>query len=242
MRSLPPEGAVSGCGRPGAADVSQALPAGTRALSHAVVERLKQFIYAGEFKPGERLNEAALALRLGTSRGPIREAMKVLAGLGLVTAVPNRGMFVRQLSPREMLEVYELRALVFGYAAERACEHVNEESRQRFEALLDAMDAACDADDGTRYYELNLQFHALILELAHNRRAAEAYDDYVKELHLFRRKYFNVPGNMRRSNVEHRAIYEAITSASPARARAAAERHVMAGRTRLLASFEEPND
>ncbi|MET0209686.1 MAG: GntR family transcriptional regulator, partial [Burkholderiaceae bacterium] len=144
------------------------------------------------------------------------------------------------LSLREMLEVYELRALVFGYAAERACEHFTEEHKKRFEDLLAAMDAACDAEDGTRYYELNLQFHALILALSHNRRAEQAYDDYVKELHLVRRKYFNAPGNMRRSNVEHRAIFDAIVAANRSKARAAAERHVHAGRGRLLANFEDP--
>ncbi|MBG9390413.1 GntR family transcriptional regulator [Caenimonas aquaedulcis] len=209
-------------------------------LSQAIVAELKQLIYAGEFKPGERLNEAALALRMGTSRGPIREAIKVLAGLGIVNAVPNRGVYVRQLSLREMLEVYELRALVFGYAAERACEHFNEEHARKFERLLTAMDKACDADDGSKYYELNLQFHELILELSNNQRAQQAYDDYVKELHLVRRKYFNVPGNMRRSNVEHRAIYEAIAASNQSRAKAAAEKHVRAGRVRLLANFEEP--
>lgn len=205
-----------------------------------MVTELKRLIFSGEFQPGERLNEAALALRMGTSRGPIREAMKVLAGLGLVTAVPNRGVFVRQLSLRDMIEVYDLRALVFGYAAQRACEHFSEEHRASFEKLLDAMDVACEADDGTRYYELNLAFHALIMQLSHNRRAQQAYDDYVKELHLVRRKYFNVPGNMRRSNAEHREIYAAIVAADTARARAAAERHVLSGRSRLLASIDEP--
>jgi len=206
-------------------------------LSHTIAAELKALVYSGEYQPGERINEAALALRMGTSRGPIREAIKVLAGLGIVTAVPNKGVFVRQLSLREMLEIYELRALVFGYAADRACEHLTEGHRQKFEKLLDAMDLACDAGDGTLYYELNLQFHALILVLSSNQRAQQAYDDYVKELHLVRRKYFNAPGNMRRSNVEHRAIYDAMVASNPARARAAAERHVQAGRVRLLSHF-----
>jgi DNA-binding GntR family transcriptional regulator len=212
----------------------------TTGLANEIVAKLKKLIYEGEFSPGERLNEAALALRMGTSRGPIREAMKVLAGLGLVTSVPNRGMFVRQLSLREMSEVYELRALVFGHAAQRASEHVSEENKRQFERLLAEMDRACEADDGTRYYELNLQFHALILEVADNRRAQQAYDDFVKELHLVRRRYFNALGNMRRSNIEHRAIYAGIAAGDPAQARAAAEQHVLAGRTRLLANFEEP--
>lgn len=220
--------------------VSSPSPARSAVLSQTVATELRRLIYSGEFQPGERLNEAALAIRMGTSRGPIREAMKVLAGLGLVTSVPNKGVFVKQLSLRDMIEVYELRALVFAYAAERACEHFSDKHAARFEQLLSEMDAACEANDGTGYYELNLAFHELILELSGNRRAKQTYDDYVKELHLFRRKYFNVSGNMRRSNAEHRKIYEAIASANPAKAWAAAERHVLDGRSRLLSTMEAP--
>lgn len=207
-------------------------------LAPRIAESLRRLIYEGEFAPGERLNEAALALRMGTSRGPIREALRALAGWGLVTPVPNRGVFVRKLSVREMLEVYDLRALVFGYAAERAAEHATEADRNELEQLLDAMDAASAAGDGTRYYELNLNFHAKVLALSGNERACRAYDDFVKELHLFRRKYFNGPGNMRRSNEQHRQLYDAIARGAPAKARAVAERHVLEGRQRLLATLE----
>jgi DNA-binding GntR family transcriptional regulator len=220
--------------------ISTPSPARSAVLSQTVATELKRLIYSGEFQPGERLNEAALATRMGTSRGPIREAMKVLAGLGLVTSVPNKGVFIRQLSLRDMIEVYELRALVFAYAAKQACEHFSDRHAAGFEQLLNEMDATCEANDGTRYYELNLAFHDLILELSGNRRAKQTYDDYVKELHLFRRKYFNVSGNMRRSNAEHRKIYEAIASGSPAKAWAAAERHVLDGRSRLLLTMEAP--
>jgi DNA-binding GntR family transcriptional regulator len=209
-------------------------------LSPAIAEELKHLIYTGQIQPGERLNEAALALRMGTSRGPIREAIRLLTGLGLVTAVPNRGVFVRQISVREMLELYELRALLFGFAAERACEHLEDVHRAELEQLLNQMDAACDAAEGTHYYELNLRFHALLLQLSGNQRAHQAYDDYVKELHLFRRSYFNAPGNMRRSNTEHRAIFEAIEKGDGRRARTLAERHVLSGRDRLLARLERP--
>jgi DNA-binding GntR family transcriptional regulator len=209
-------------------------------LAQAIAEDLKRQIYSGGIQPGERINEAALALSMGTSRGPIREAIRILTGLGLVTAVPNRGVFVREISVREMLEIYELRALLFGYAAEHACDHLDDKSRQQMEALLDQMDAACEAGEGTVYYELNLRFHDLLLELSGNRRAQQAYDEHVKELHLFRRRYFNAPGNMRRSNADHRAIFEAIAKNDARRAKTLAERHVMAGRERLLARLERP--
>jgi DNA-binding GntR family transcriptional regulator len=146
-----------------------------------VAEQLKQLIYSGELKPGERLNEAALALRMGTSRGPVREAIRMLTGLGLVTAVLNRGVFVRQMSVREMLELYDLRALVFGFAAERATDHVAESHKAQFEQLLQAMDVACETENANLYYELNLQFHALVLLLANNQRAQAAYDDIIRK-------------------------------------------------------------
>jgi len=227
----------------------QALPSDTPIFMNAapekpeqglpvfVAEQLKQLIYCGELKPGERLNEAALALRMGTSRGPVREAIRMLTGLGLVKAVLNRGVFVRQISVREMLELYDLRALVFGFAAERATDQLAESHKAQFVQLLGDMDNACETENANLYYELNLKFHALVLLLSNNQRAQAAYDDYVKEMHLFRRDYFNAPGNMRQSNAEHRALYEAIAKGAKTKAKSTAERHVLKGRERLLSNM-----
>ncbi|WP_295519601.1 FCD domain-containing protein [Limnohabitans sp. Rim8] len=206
-----------------------------------VADQLKQLIFSGELKPGDRLNEAALALRMGTSRGPVREAIRMLTGWGLVRAVLNRGVFVRQISVREMLELYDLRALVFGFAAERATDHLGESHKAQFEQLLDSMDMACETENANLYYELNLKFHTLVLLLANNQRAQAAYDDYIKEMHLFRRAYFNAPGNMRQSNAEHRTLYEAIAKGAKAKAKSTAERHVLKGRERLLSNMNNEN-
>jgi DNA-binding GntR family transcriptional regulator len=136
-----------------------------------------------------------------------------------------------------MLELYDLRALVFGFAAERATDHVAESHKAQFEELLEAMDRACETENANQYYELNLKFHALILLLANNQRAQAAYDDIIKEMHLFRREYFNAPGNMRQSNAEHRTLYEAIVKGSKAKAKSTAEKHVLKGRERLLSNM-----
>jgi DNA-binding GntR family transcriptional regulator len=217
---------------------TSASSTGNEGLPRQIAEQLKQLIYAGEFKAGDRLNEAALAVRMGTSRGPIREAIRILTGTGLVTPVVNRGVFVRQVSIREMLEIYDLRALVFGFAAARAAENISDPERHAFEALLDRMDQAAQAGDGGLYYELNLQFHERILQLAGSQRAHLLYDSYVNELHLYRRQNFNAPGNMRRSNVEHRRLYDAISKGNAARAKQYAEEHIQAGRERLLVTQE----
>ena len=210
-------------------------------LAHGICEQLQQLIYGGEIAPGERLNEAALALRMGTSRGPIREAIRMLTGIGLVVAAPNRGVFVRQISVREMLEIYELRALLFGHAAQHAAELLEDADRPQFEQLLDGMDTACETGDGQRYYLLNLRFHALLMTQWPNQRARRAYEDHAKELHLYRRRYFNAKVNMRRSNNEHRRIYEAIVAGAKERANKLAQAHVLQGRQRLLITLDAPS-
>ncbi len=211
-----------------------------KGLAHGINEQLQQLIYSGDIAPGDRLNEAALALRMGTSRGPIREAIRMLTGIGLVVAVPNRGVFVRQISVREMLEIYELRALLFGFGAQQAAEHLSNEDRAEFEQLLDGMDTACEAGDGQHYYVLNLRWHALLMVQCRNQRAQQAYEDHAKELHLYRRRYFNAKLNMRRSNSEHRRIFEAITRGAADRAAKLARDHVLQGRQRLLATLDAP--
>ena len=211
----------------------------TEGLSRQIAEQLKQLIYAGEFKAGDRLNEAALAVRMGTSRGPIREAIRILTGTGLVTPVVNRGVFVRKISVKEMLEIADLRALVFGFAAQQACDHITDKDRADFEALLDGMDAAAQDNDSGLYFELNVRFHAMILALCNHERARQLYDGFVKELHLYRRQNFNAPGNMRRSNVEHRRIYEAISKGNAAKAKQYAEEHIQSGRQRMLSLADD---
>jgi len=222
--------------------IPMAAPARTRSsrspTAHIVGE-LKRLIETGQVKPGERLNEATLAGAMGTSRGPVREAIRVLAGMGLVTPVPNRGVFVRQVSVSEMMDTYEMRVLIFGYAVERAAEHLTPARRKALAALIDQMETAAQGGKGSRYYELNLRFHEAILEFAGNRRAARTYGECVNELHLFRRPAFNYAAKMRRSNIEHRAILAAMVAGRGAEARRIAEEHVRSARLQLLESLGE---
>ena len=220
-----------------AAATARARP--SRQLATHIAGELKGLIESGEVKPGERLNEATLAERMGTSRGPIREAIRMLSGMGLVTPVPNRGVFVRQVSMPELLDIYEIRALMFGYAVERAAEHLTPARRKILASLLEQMEAAAESEKGGRYYELNLRFHAAILEFSNNKRAARIYRECVNELHLFRRPPFAYATKMRRSNVEHRAIFDRIVAGRGAEARKLAEEHVRSGRLRLLESLRE---
>lgn len=205
-----------------------------QSLPLQVSECIKEMIFSGEVKPGERLNEVALAARLKVSRGPVREAIRILTGFGLVTPVLNRGVYVRELTVGEMVEISELRAVVFGLIAGMAAELRSPKDVEHLAALIQAMDTAAEASDGDRYYRFNLEFHAAVVALSGSKRAGRVYSDFVKELHLFRRQNFDNFGNMRKSQSEHRCIYEAIAAGNKVDATSEAEKHILAGCQRML--------
>jgi DNA-binding GntR family transcriptional regulator len=202
-------------------------------LLKAEIERL---ILGGDFAAGERINENALAARFGVSRGPVREAFRALAELGLVELVPNRGVFIRRIELREAEELYDLRAGLFGLAARLLARIATEEQLGEMEGLLDRMDAAAQALDD--YYPLNLRLHDLIIESTGNERLITAYRQLVKELHLFRARGLVQGGGLAVSNAEHRDIVVALRARDPLAAFEAAYRHVENGKRRMLAVLE----
>ena len=206
----------------------------SQSLTALVREALERMILTGEIKAGERLNEQALATRLGVSRGPVREAARTLERDGLVTSIVNQGVFVRQLSIEEAVELYELRAIIVGYACGRVAAQATNEEKQELRSLVERMEDAAGAEDASGYYDLNLLFHDRLMEMSARRRTAELYQSLVKEAHLFRRRSLMTPTAMRESNDEHRQILLAIEAGDAPAARTAAEFHHMNGKRRWL--------
>src|SRR5919202_6686418 len=108
-------------------------------LQEKVYDHLKQAILAGEIQPGERLLETRLAKSLGVSRIPVREAIRKLEREGLIVAFPRRGVYASSLSPRDVDEVYAVRAVLEGLAARLAAEHRTEEQLGRLDTIVAEM-------------------------------------------------------------------------------------------------------
>jgi phosphonate utilization transcriptional regulator len=208
----------------------------TESLASLVRKELERMIVSGELKGGDRLNEMELAERLGVSRGPIREACRGLEQSGLVEVVVNRGTFVRQISLDQALEIYDVRCALFGMAGRLLAACVTPVQLARLTALVDAMDKAADNIDA--YYPLNVDYHAALVEFCGNAYLMATYRNLAKELHLFRRRGLVPEGSMKVSNREHRAILNAIAARDGARAETLMERHIQAGKARLLKIFE----
>ena len=145
-------------------------------LSSLLADRLESFIMSGRLPAGERINEAVLARELGVSRGPIREAARLLASQGLVEFVANKGAFVRQIDREELLDIYQMRALT-GYAglrhARRRFHRARKPARadvgrrrcRRHDALLHAQPALPRGAGGDVAFEpAQVHAHALVKE------------------------------------------------------------------------------
>src|SRR5262252_4091467 len=92
------------------------------AASDRAVDQLRERILGGEYAPGERLGEVELAAKLGVSRTPVREALRLLAAEGLVELTPNKGARVVEYPHTDLVYIFEIRARVEGLAARAAAQ------------------------------------------------------------------------------------------------------------------------
>lgn len=211
-------------------------------LSKVVREDLLGRILRGGLAPGSRINEPDVAERMGVSRVPVREALRELEAMGLVVARKNVGVFVRELAPREVADLYELRAVLDGHAGTRAAA-LGDVPRRALSKILDAatgaMRKAARRQDVTSYYAENLRFHWAIVEAAGNEKFSDAYRGVVQQLHLWRLKNLAQPVGMAASIAEHDAIARAIHEADPALAGRLLADHVGAARQRLETHLSE---
>ncbi len=211
----------------------------TVSLTNALEKQIERLIIEGTLAPGERLNEIQLAARFGTSRGPLREAMSGLAAKGFVGVIRNRGFFVRELSVEEALEIYDVRAALFGLAGRLLAQKMNDEVLAKLNASLEAMETAARAGDFESYYPLNLEFHQTIVQSTGNAALLAEYQRFVKKMHLFRAKSLVQGGGLAVSNREHREMVDALASGDVERAHAAHWRHVERAKARMLAAVRE---
>jgi DNA-binding GntR family transcriptional regulator len=211
-------------------------------LWEAVTDRLRAAILTGEIPAGTKLVESTLAVRYGTSRGPIREAVRELARQGLVVEVPRRGSVVATLTSRDLAEVYEVREALEVGAAKAAIRRASDAELRDLEQLLAPMEHAWENDAWKlESVELDFAFHRAVLALAHNERMATTYENMLTQnMHLLRTATEANP--TLRSGIEprvHRDIVSALMARDEAAAGAAIDSHYRVAEERLFAQLGE---
>jgi phosphonate utilization transcriptional regulator len=206
----------------------------TSSLTSVVQAELERLILSGALAPGEKLTEMTLAARLGVSRGPLREAFRMLEEAGLVRTEKNRGVFVRDIPIDEAVEIFDLRAAMDELVGRRLAESITPAALKEVRGLVDAMEQSVRAKDAQQYHLLNLRFHDRLVELAGNRKLTAIYRKLIKELSLFRRLNLADGWLMPISVNEHRQIVKAIASGDPELAGRAMFEHVIESKERTI--------
>lgn len=178
-------------------------------LAIEIARHLRDLIIRGEIRPGERINESVITRDLAASRSPVREALRILEAEGLVTVQPHRGAYVRPLSERDLLDIFEVR-LMFESQGLR--------TRREFDpALVAEMDDAVGlarqalaATDWERWHVESLRFHEGIVRLTGNGHLRQLYQELQISLRRYQIFLITLPDRPAKSQHDHEAILDAI--------------------------------
>jgi DNA-binding GntR family transcriptional regulator len=180
-------------------------------LADAATEKLRALIGEGTLAPGERLTEADLSARLGISRIPLREALRALAGEGLVAIEPHKGAVVTPVTPEEVDEVFPVLAALEGAAGELAAVRMGEAERGEIARLHAAMLAAHKAGRRKQFLAYNETIHDRIVAAAANPTLASLHRALSLRLKRIRYVAQVEERSWEQSVAEHAAMMEALT-------------------------------
>lgn len=179
-------------------------------LHEKVAATLRRQIFDGDLAPGGFVDEVALCEKLGISRTPLREALKVLTAEGLVRHEPRRGCFVNEVTERDLDEIFPVIALLEGRCAHEAASHASDAELEALEALHVRLQQAALGNRIVEYYETNYAIHEAIIALSANRWLVQVIGDLRKILKLARLQQLHAPGRLTQSLNEHMAIFAAL--------------------------------
>ena len=177
-----------------------------------VLGELRRGIVSGELRPGEQIRQDALAERLGTSRVPLREALKILEGEGQVTYHPHRGYFVAELSSTDLVEVYRIRELLEDEAVATAVPLLTDDDVASLVNAMRAIEDAASREDIAGMTRANREFHFLLIERARMPRLSRLIRQLWDATDAYRSVYFAEAPNREQVETEHRSIVEAVTA------------------------------
>jgi len=187
-------------------------------LREQVFEHLREEILANRIKPGTELTEQALSSSLEVSRGPVREALGMLASEGLVKIVPRRGATVTELTAAEFIDAYQVREALETLAVRLAVPRMGEAALQRLRELQESMVKLAQDGEVQAFFEANATFHQFLVESAGNSRLQEIYRLIMSDMGRYRARSLALRGTLAKSVAEHAAILDAVLAGDAERA------------------------
>jgi DNA-binding GntR family transcriptional regulator len=203
-----------------------------------VADRLRQDILDGEIEPGSWVRMQAVADRLGVSVQPVREALQLLEGEGLVEILPNRGARVHGLDRTRLGHIYEVREALESYQARRFAEDARPSEIHRLEEIQARHDKAAEGRDLHLVALTNREFHRVINTYGNNPLIIDPVSRYMDLGRMLVRKVGHEPGYLKRVVREHHALLTAFRRHDATRAADLGAAHVRVTREVMLARLE----
>lgn len=211
-------------------------------LRDVVFNTLRQAIITGEFAPGERLMEIALADRLGVSRTPVREAIRKLELEGLVVMIPRKGAEVAKITEQSLREVLEVRSALEELAARLACERITEEGKEKLLETHNAFVEAVEQKDTKDIANKDEEFHNRIFECTQNERLIQIVNNLKEQMYRYRMEYVKEVSDHEELVKEHDEIIDAILNNKQDKAEKIMHDHIKRQEEIIIKNIRENNE
>lgn len=182
-------------------------------LADQIFEALKEQITSLQLKPGTRLMVGELAEAFGASHTPVKEALRRLAGEGLIEIIPHRGTFVSQLSRKDIREMLEIRLALELYAAYSLIQSGinNAKNIERLKSIINKLAKALENNDNTKFTLYDREFHHTLVKLTGNSRLADLHKNLIENPNMIRIYAYKFPERSVDTISEHELILRELT-------------------------------
>lgn len=214
-------------------------PDDTLPLRDVVFHTLRGAILDGRLQPGTRLMEIQLSTRLGVSRTPVREAIRLLDKEGLVHTSVRRGTLVAPIQEADLRDALEVRKALEMLAARKACRNMDREALCQLEKIEDEFENIRGQGDIRGAADKDALFHSMMVEIAHNRRLSQCLNQINEEIFRYQLEDLKDDATVPRIKKEHRAILEAFRTLNEDAAVEAVRVHIENVADELLARLKD---
>jgi len=203
-------------------------------IKDQVYSVIKENILNEHFKPGQRLQELQIAKDLNVSRSPVRSAINELIGEGLLESIPNKSVMVRRLSEKDIVDAYEFRLVVEGFAVQRTIELMDDAIAARLRAFRDEFTSHDDYSAIQEYIKVDTAFHEFLVSTAGNSILIDSLDKVAMLINPFR--VFSLSSQQRflDSIEEHTGLIDSILDRDAARAGSICTLHLRLAKEEII--------
>ncbi len=195
-------------------------------LRDVVFQTLREAILKGDLRPGERLMELQLASKLGVSRTPIREAIRMLEQEGLAVTIPRKGAEVAKMTEKDMEDVLQIREALDDLAVQVACDKMTQKQLESLTVSMKNFEAAVQAGDLKKIVAYDVEFHDIIYESTDNPKLVTLLNNLREQIYRYRVEYLKEKENYPMLVKEHKTILAALKEKNKERVADAMRCHI----------------